>query len=165
MTEESTQPSSAVAEAPQPDAAAAERQKSEQQLRYRRLLRDHFDDIVEIVNTTVRENRDKQISRSQLASVIAVAQESRSVLVVVGYIQYQMSRPGSDWNREDNRTPKHQWLGSYIVARLENDIKALAEQLAASGLATQRELHIDLAQLYLGYLRRAFIASGQTKGR
>ncbi len=164
MTGETIQPANAM-EASQPDSATAARQKSEQQLRYRRLLRDHFDHIVEIVNTTVHENSGKQVSRSQLASVIAVAQESRSVLVVIGYIQYQMSRPGSDWNREDYRTPKQQWLGSYIVARLENEIKTLAQELAESGLATQHELHIDLTQLYLGYLRRAFIASGQTKGR
>jgi hypothetical protein len=164
MTDESTHAETA-AEVPQPDSAASARHKSEQQLRYRRLLRDHFDDVIEVVTRTIHDNKEKQVSRSQLASVIAVAQESRSVLVVVGFIQYQMSRPGSDWNREDNRIPKPQWLGSYIVARLENEIKTLAQELAGSGLATQRELHIDLTQLYLGYLRRAFIASGQTRGR
>lgn len=149
----------------QENRAETSRKESERHLRYRRILRDHFDDIVEIVNTTVRENSGKQLSRSQLAGVIAVAQESRSVPVVIGFIQYQMSRPGSDWNREDNRTPKHQWLGSYIISRLENDINTLAQRLAKSGVGTERELRIDLTQLYLGYLRRAFIASGQTKGR
>jgi hypothetical protein len=141
------------------------RQESERQLRYRRILRDHFDDIVEIVNITVQGNSGKQLSRSQLASVLAVAQESRSVPVVVGYIQYQMSRPGSDWNKEDSRIPKSQWLGRYIIDRLEKDIAALAHRLAETGLATEREIRIDLTQLYLGYLRRAFIASGQTRGR
>jgi hypothetical protein len=160
MTEESIQPPSA--EILQPDSAIAARQKSEQQLRYRRLLRDQFDEIVELVNTTVQRNSTKHLSRSQLSSVIAVAQESNSVPVVIGYIQYQMVRDRSDW-RENRTPPRSDWLGSYVITTITGEITTLAQHIAeASGMA-QRGVHIDLTKLYLGYLRRAFIASGQTR--
>jgi hypothetical protein len=67
-----------------------------------------------------------------------------------------MGRSRSPWIEPG--VPVEQWLGHYIIKRIETEIAALASQVAANSQMPQREAHIDLVALYLGYLRRAFIA-------
>jgi hypothetical protein len=131
-------------------------QDSEQFLRYRRLLRDQLDHVVELVQQTLRETNNPNITKAQLGNVIAVAQESHSVPVVIGFIQYQMGRSRSPWI--EPATPRERWLGNYVIARIQEDLGPLAKQINQEVQIAEREAHIDLLTLYLGYLRRAFIA-------
>jgi hypothetical protein len=131
-------------------------QDNEQFLRYRRLLRDQLDHVVELVQQTLRETNNPNITKAQLGNVIAVAQESHSVPVVIGFIQYQMGRSRSPWI--EPATSRERWLGNYVIARIQDDLAPLARQIHQEVQIAEREAHIDLLTLYLGYLRRAFIA-------
>jgi hypothetical protein len=136
---------------------------SEQLLRYRRMLRDRLDQVVEQAQRTIRETNNLSITKAQLGNIIAVAQESGSVPVVVGFIQYQMGRSRSPWIEPG--VPRESWLGNYIIKRIETEIAALAKEVAGEAGVAPREAHIDLVALYLGYLRRAFIAHDGARRR
>jgi hypothetical protein len=133
-------------------------QDNEQLLRYRLLLRDQLDEVVELAQETMLKTNNLSITKAQLGNVIAVAQESRSVPVVIGFIQYQMGRSRSPWIEPG--VPREQWLGNYVIARIKDEIAALARKVASTLNVAERDAHIDLVALYLGYLRRAFIAHG-----
>ena len=138
-------------------------QDNEQLLRYRRLLRDQLDEVVELARQTMRESSNPYITKAQLGNVIAVVQESGSVPVVTGFIQYQMGRSRSPWIEQG--TPREGWLGNTIIAHIENELADLARRIADAAQVPRRQAHIDLVGLYLGYLRRAFIAqSGARRG-
>jgi hypothetical protein len=61
--------------------------------------------------------------------------------------------------------PRESWLGNYIIKRIETEIAALAKEVAGEAGVAPRQAHIDLVTLYLGYLRRAFIAADGARRR
>lgn len=138
-----------------------------------------LDDLVRMANLTAALlERHPKMEENQLRNLLNVAVSSHSIEVTVNFIRYQIARSESAWGRgsEDfgHRVINELCDAKHQLADKEKNLvtihhlagKAVALVITAEpGLdktALFQEVRLRLAQLYLGYLNRAFVFGKKT---
>lgn len=141
-------------------------------LRLQQAINQQLDELVRQATRTTLLLKGSDMEESQLRNLVNVAQESRSVEVVANFIRYQIARNKSAWGLNLDG------FGHTVIADLYNKVKQLAEQatqVAQEALSQesrgpkqvqsiQKQAHVTLMLLYLGYLNRAFYFAKKTGG-
>ena len=120
------------------------------------------EDLVLAAQKTIKAADMKRLSdreiNTQLSNLLNVALETNSVAVVENWVRYQMGRP------DTRRVWKDTKLGNEVIKQFKQIIgfAEKATKTAFSADATKdhvRSAIISMVRLYVGYLRRAYIAS------
>jgi len=155
------EPSAAHSLTPDPvtaDARAA--------LRLQRAVDAQLDRVVqlgrELVNTRLfgATGQAVELREAQLRNAVAVANETDSVEVLKNWVYYQVARPeGRGWRQGA--------FAEGLVAQIDGDLDRLAATAArGAGMPErQRDAHLRLTRLYLGYLSRHFAYRQQERER
>lgn len=123
-----------------------------------------LDELVRQVNQTIAAlGNETRLEKNQFRNLLNVSQQSPSVEVVINFIRYQIGRSGRDWN--DNN------FGHRVIEDLRGKVAEIAGQVVkdvrAKGMAIsderQQQVYVQLTQLYLGYLNRAFFYGKEMK--
>jgi hypothetical protein len=142
---------------------AATNQDSGLDIRWNREIDLYHEQLVELADKTLSKGRVEEIKRdlklAQLGNLLGVAQESSSVAPVDNWIQYQMGR------RDTSRAWRQSNFGNDVLkdfATISGYAKAIVRNVyGQSGEARKvQATHITLVRLYIGYLRRWFVARG-----
>lgn len=120
------------------------------------------DELVNLADKTLAEERMRQLKTKlklgQLSNLLNVALQSESVAPVNNWIQYQLGR------KETREAWRLDGFGNAVL----NDLKtmlAYAESISQELFDSDSPrlvgyVHIRLVRLYVGYLRRWFVARG-----
>lgn len=119
---------------------------------------NRIDWLVNLAENAIKINHPIQ-EKSQLESLLGVANETRSSRVVINWVQYQMGRSGKpqEFWRDSN-------LGKQVQSDIEGEIKKTAYSIADQVYGTpaseeqRSDVHIRLIRLYAGYLKRWLVA-------
>jgi hypothetical protein len=140
-----------------PHTEDAERMRRELALTY--AINQQLDPLVRLASTRVCTlTKETELEESQVRNVLNVAQESRSIEVVVNFIRYQIGRKGSTWGKQAHD------IGHGVIRDIQEQVSTLADHVVAH-LREQQihnpeelrgEAYERLMLLYLGYLNRTF---------
>lgn len=97
---------------------------------------------------------------SQMQNLLAVAQETNSVEIVINYIRYQIGRDSnkSSWRRGSSLDSA---FGEQVIAAL-NKLQEIAESITGSDPAAAERAWMTLTRRYLGYMHRYFYFKKRT---
>ena len=139
-------------------------------LALRQAVEKHAESIVVRAERVLSEERMAALRKagmkqSQMDNLLGVALETSSPTVVVNWIRYQMGRAKSS---SELRGWEQGGLGQAVIQDIE-ELKGLAKQVAEEAFASiappdLQKAHIALIRLYVGYLRRWFVAKGGRGG-
>lgn len=131
-----------------------------------------LDNLVMLATLAAALLEQSGMEKNQLRNLVNVAVESRSIEVVINFIRYQIARNGRAWGIGP------QDFGHHVIADLRSALKETAATVVAevqqaldpderlsepAAQALTAAAHVRLAQLYLGYLNRAFYYGKETK--
>lgn len=133
------------------------------QVTWQQIVDSYTDYLVEQAELTISDARMREIRRSirlnQLSNLLSVTLATDSINAIVNWIYYQMGR------RETQHAWKQTGLGDDVI----NRIKRMHTQAKEAGQRVHgdaanpkqiQEIHVAMVRLYVGYLRRWFIAKG-----
>ena len=116
----------------------------------------------DLVNTRLfgQAGQAVELRDGQLRNAVAVANETARLEVVKNWVLYQVGRP-------DGRGWRQGGFADGLVGHLDGDLDRLAGTVATNpGLPDrQRDAHLRLTRLYLGYLSRALSYRQQERER
>lgn len=132
-------------------------------IRWNREIDLYHENLVELADKTLSKSRVEEVKRdlrlAQLGNLLGVAQESSSVLPVANWIQYQMGR------RDTSRAWRQSNFGDDVLKDFTT-IRGYAQEIVRNVYNQSEDprqvqaTHIALVRLYIGYLRRWFVARG-----
>jgi hypothetical protein len=132
-------------------------------IRWNREIDLYHEKLVELADRTLSKSRVEEIKRdlrlAQLGNLLGVAQESSGVAPVANWIQYQMGR------RDTSRAWRQSNFGDDVLKDF-SEIRGYAVEIGrnvydqAEDPRQIQATHIALVRLYIGYLRRWFVARG-----
>lgn len=132
-------------------------------IRWNREIDLYHEQLVKLADDTLSKSRVEEIKRdmrlAQLGNLLGVAQESSGVAPVANWIQYQMGR------RDTSRAWRQSDFGDSVLRDFQT-IRGYARDIvrdlygSADDDRRVQETHIALVRLYIGYLRRWFVARG-----
>ena len=132
-------------------------------IRWNREIDLYHEKLVELADKTLSKSRVEEIKRdlrlAQLGNLLGVAQESSGVAPVANWIQYQMGR------RDTSRAWRQSNFGDDVLKDFST-IRGYAQEIVrnvydqAEDPRQIQATHIALIRLYIGYLRRWFVARG-----
>jgi len=139
----------------------------ELELRLQQQIKRRLDPLVCQATRTTGLLNGSGMEESQLRNVLNVASESRSLEVVTNFIRYQIARNQRAWGISLDG------FGHTVIKDLYGPVTKLAKQAVEDTVSSknvtddqQKLLHekalIELMQLYLGYLNRAFYFAKKT---
>ncbi len=132
----------------------------------KKVIDQQLDTLVQRANTTAALLERTRMEKNQLRNLLSVAVTSRSQAVVINFIRYQIARDKDKWSTDA------QGFGHTVIADLQTQVAAWADTVAT---AVRKEMpdvpeadtlrstaYIELMQLYLGYVNRAFYYAKET---
>jgi hypothetical protein len=132
-------------------------------LEWQHAIDQYTDYLVEEAAHTISDSRMAQMQRTvrlnQFSNLLAVALATDSVNAIVNWVYYQMGR------RETRQAWKQTGLGDDIINRI-NRMRGNAAEAAQRVYGEEatndqiRAIHVAMVRLYVGYLRRWFVAKG-----
>jgi hypothetical protein len=146
-------------------------------VRWRQEIDQYSEELADIADKTLSAARMTDLKRTmrmaQLANFLGVALEASSVAAVRNWVSYQMGR------RETNLAWKQSHFGDAVLQDLKT-IGGYAQQIVRDVYPSEasftdekarqlherrlkrevQKTHIALVRLYIGYLRRWFVARG-----
>lgn len=118
--------------------------------------------LVDMADETISEAKMGGLKRalkgSQLSNLLSVSLNTGSAAAIVNWIRYQEGR------KETKRAWGDTGLGNEIadnIKAMKSEAETLAQQVydAPSSMEMQ-EIHLAMIRLYVGYMRRWFVARG-----
>lgn len=147
------------------------------EIAFQAAIQTQVDAVVKLATRTVSIlTSTTKLEESQLRNLLNVATQEQSVAVTVNFVRYQIGREGGRWEREltgFGHTVIKDLQGRRVLNN-QNDAAKLAELAqavvnefrlrlpAADVNGVEREAHVRLMHLYLGYLTRAFYYAKKT---
>lgn len=138
----------------------------------RQAVEKHSEAIVNRAGQTLSEERMADLKGSmkqnQLDNLLGVALETTSPTVITNWIRYQMGRAPSTHELKGWVQGK---FGEAVIADIES-LEEIAKQVAGEvwgagathpSAGQVQQAHVALIRLYVGYLRRWFVARGGRK--
>lgn len=142
---------------------AATNHDSALDIRWNREIDLYHEQLVDLADKTLSKSRVEEIKRdlrlAQLGNLLGVAQESSGVAPVANWIQYQMGR------RDTSRAWRQSNFGDDVLKDF-SEIRGYAGEIVGNIYGQSEDprhiqaTHIALVRLYIGYLRRWFVARG-----
>lgn len=137
-------------------------------IRWQQEIDLYNEELVETADRTLPASRVQTLKRSmklaQLNNLLGVALEAQGTAIVSNWVNYQMGR------RETERAWQDSGFGAAVQKDLET-IRGFAETIVDTVYEADSQrrrriqrTHIMLVRLYIGYLKRWFIARGGQQG-
>ena len=103
--------------------------------------------------------RKQVMETAQINNLLGVALETSSPTVVVNWARYQMGR------KETRQAWAETGFGEQVIGQIERIGQQIAGQVAQEAFGDSapehlQQAHIALIRLYVGYLKRWFVAKG-----
>ncbi|MBX5490438.1 MAG: hypothetical protein IRZ14_04710 [Chloroflexi bacterium] len=137
-------------------------------LRVRRALEARLDRVVtlarELLASTLFARGDDHrgtFREAQLRNAVVVAGSTESLEAIKSWVRYQVGREAGrgGWRHRD--------FGEALVRQIEQELAALASEIAttADAAEVQPAIHVALTRQYLGYLHRHFVFAEMERQR
>jgi len=134
-----------------------------------------LDELVRLANTAaLRLEQSPNMETAQLRNLLTVAQRTPAVEAVINFVRYQIGRNHRERAREPNPWGSGpDGFGHTVIGHLRNEFAAMAGAIVAeveavagaeaSAAETRRQIHVQLMQLYIGYIGRGFSYASKVK--
>lgn len=128
----------------------------QRELKINQAIDDRMNKLLNDMQTMIDTTRiwESGLEVSQVQNLVAVAQETTSVEVVINYIRYQIGRDNnnSSWRRGSS---PDSFFGEMIIAEL-NKLQEIAQSITGKDQAAADRAWITMTRRYLNYLQRYF---------
>ncbi len=134
--------------------------KLSKQLRRQQALENQAEELVGMADKAITPRMNQLRGRrglklAQFNNLLGMALETNSPAVVINWLGYQMGR-----RVPDTRLWQESGLGEKVITDIQS-LETVARAIAGEGeKAAVRDVHIQLARQYIGYLKRWFVAKG-----